>query len=684
MNEGGAASGPRGPSEEANAVVLNYLRRMGYRQTEQLFREEAHVGNLETMTFELRHDQDASISNYLLFSGATEVNASHGIYEQAYHSLKQWCHESLDVYREELSQVLYPIGVHAYLDLVAKGLVGDAEKFMQASLKPDHMAAHGDELGKIEGVRDAQQMKECMVTAAFRTNKYNVTMSGYAFQLLMNFLQESTQTPGNILLLKIINQFVNIRVLVSKGLSAVSCNAGPIGITGLPSQASLTLNRQPLQLGVRPVDPEAEEVLQANKPKDPAGRPIQNDPLTAAIAQYKKNFVNTSQSLMAEGEGVPRPESGAAEIAAEVQRLRELAQRALLSSNQLPSISCFTLHNTYDGITSIDISEDASLLATGNRDSYIDIWSLNGNKLKGVKPSTELAAMDLSSLDDIEGLKEIEGSPTKRLIGHSGPVYSTKFMPPDGKRFMISASQDKTLRLWSLDLFAPIVVYRSHTLPVWDVDVPNFVSAGPYFASASADRTARLWSTEHIHPLRIFAGHLSDVDAVKFHPNGAYLATGSSDKTCRLWDVQTGQCVRLMTGHDRGITALAMSPDGKLLASGDRLGNVILWDLGEGKLLKRLSPPSSSMATPKTGPSAMLAIPESPVHALTFCQDGKVLAQTGASPVVHLWDATKATSTAATGNDLLLSSFPTKQTPLFTAKFSRKNVLLTAGVYQPE
>jgi len=66
-----------------------------------------------------------------------------------------------------------------------------------------------------------------------------------------------------------------------------------------------------------------------------------------------------------------------------------------------------------------------------------------------------------------------------------------------------------TARLWSLETFSNLVVYKGHTYPVWDCDFSPFSF---YFATASHDRTARLWSSEHITPLRIFAGHMSDVD----------------------------------------------------------------------------------------------------------------------------------------------------------------------------
>jgi transcription initiation factor TFIID subunit 5 len=102
----------------------------------------------------------------------------------------------------------------------------------------------------------------------------------------------------------------------------------------------------------------------------------------------------------------------------------------------------------------------------------------------------------------------------RKLIGHSGPVYSLSFDPIYGSAgrpsTLLSSSQDGTVRLWSMDTYSNLVVYRGHGRdPVWDVE---WGPMGVYFASASRDRTARLWSSDRVAPLRIYAGHLSDVN----------------------------------------------------------------------------------------------------------------------------------------------------------------------------
>jgi transcription initiation factor TFIID subunit 5 len=263
--------------------------------------------------------------------------------------------------------------------------------------------------------------------------------------------------------------------------------------------------------------------------------------------------------------------------------------------------------------------------------------------------------------------------PHTRLIGHQGTVYSVCFAPA---KFLLSAGDDATVRLWSLETSLNVMVYKGHTFPVWDV---CFSPVGSYFASASLDRTARIWVTDKASPLRILAGHHADVERCRFHPNGNYLATCSSDKSMRLWDVASGECVRIFLGHAAAVVSLVMSPSGLTAATGgasftafkyhfagvlfftdclssicaDSDGRVIIWDLNSGKSLKVCSSQTKTKQSNAAGAQAddqgwiarylaAGATAESPAHtqsvtALSFSADGAVLASGSLDCSIKLW-----------------------------------------------
>ena len=174
---------------------------------------------------------------------------------------------------------------------------------------------------------------------------------------------------------------------------------------------------------------------------------------------------------------------------AEISRIKAIKELVALDSSCLPSICCYTFQNTGDNLNCVRASPTGEHIAAGFSDSMIKIWSLK----------------------DRLGSQDRSGSGST-LIGHSGPVYALDFSP-DGD-LILSASEDKSMRLWSTETKTNLVAYKGHNYPVFDV---SFSSHGFYFASASYDKTARLWSCDHIFPLRIFAGHMSDVNVPFSH-----------------------------------------------------------------------------------------------------------------------------------------------------------------------
>ena len=357
-------------------------------------------------------------------------------------------------------------------------------------------------------------------------------------------------------------------------------------------------------------------------------------------------------------------------------------------------------------VTCIEFSDDTNLVAVGTEESYIRVWNLHGEALQSSLPA---------------GPNDPPPSSSRRLIGHSASVYSVSFspsiagpenagatVPSTAPRLLLSSSSDKTIRLWSLDAWACLVVYKGHEGPVWNVRWGPF---GHYFVSCGWDKTVRVWSQDHISYLRMMVGHDSNVNQVAWHPNGAYVFSASDqiDKTVRMWSITTGQCVRVFTGHTEVITALECSPNGKMMASADGGGTIILWDLAKGTQMKRcrghgrggiwsLSFSVESTVLTSGGADGTVRIWDINVPADPYKngEGGEIIGTGGQADATRLTVAATGAQSAATGvgvggskkkgKDVVItpdqiSAFPTKKTPVYKVKFTRMNLVMAGGCY---
>lgn len=627
-----------GKDKDVDVVVLNYLKKRGYKQAELHFKQESNLQTvpIEQLTSNATLDHDVSVANYIMFYNSTESSPQR--YIESYVKLREWIHSSLDLYKQEMLVILYPVFVHCYLDLVAKGYSEEARQLM-SQVSPDHTEFHDDELIRLRGVTTPAHVTENELAIMFRNNKFNVTLSAYSFDLLLNFLNDARF----MLLLSIINQYLSIRVIQGRpgdrAGEGVSRSEAPL--TGQTEHEIAQLHAKEILYQLFD-DKQDDEEEKPDKPKKESKKKKEGD---------KDKDKDKEDMKIKPKSSVPLPKMSEQ---FENTQQEDASKRVTLSATALPSICFYTFFHTHRSLNTAEISRDGSLVAGGFSDSSVRLWDLQ----KSAKEKEKKQA---------QKRKLREGSDYRYLIGHSGPVFGCSLSPDS--QFLLSCSEDTTVRLWSMETGSNVVCYKSHNYPVWDV---SFSPLGYYFATASHDRTARVWATAHVTPLRILAGHLADVTTVKFHPNINYVATGSADKSLRLWEVHTGKCVRIFTGHHATINTLSFSPDGRLLASAGDDRAIHIWDLATSRRLARL-----------TGHNRA-------VHSLDFSADGNLLASGSSDRTVKLWDVQTLTNAnsqdtgdaAAQTNEV--RSFPAKHTPVFSVAFTRRNLLLATGPFLPQ
>lgn len=103
---------------------------------------------------------------------------------------------------------------------------------------------------------------------------------------------------------------------------------------------------------------------------------------------------------------------------------------------------------------------------------------------------------------------------------------------------------------------------------------------GKYLLTASRDKTIKLWALKTQNCLLELKGHSNWVRAVCFHPGGQFVLSASDDKNIRVWDLtKEGECVRVLeTAHEPFVTSLDAPKNLPLIASGGTDNLVKFWE----------------------------------------------------------------------------------------------------------
>lgn len=203
----------------------------------------------------------------------------------------------------------------------------------------------------------------------------------------------------------------------------------------------------------------------------------------------------------------------------------------------------------------------------------------------------------------------------KTLTGHTSFINDLAISPDS--RLLISASADKTIKVWELETGKLLKTLAGNT---------SFVNAvamtldGNFLIAASADKTIKIWDLETGEIAKTLSGHTSFVDAIALSPDGQILVSTGADKTIRIWNLDTGEMLHVLRGHSGFVNTLAISSGGNTLVSGSADATLKVWDLKTGEELRSFLGHSSF------------------INAIAISPNGTTVASGGADRTIKIWD----------------------------------------------
>ncbi|XP_042294532.1 transducin beta-like protein 3 [Sceloporus undulatus] len=237
---------------------------------------------------------------------------------------------------------------------------------------------------------------------------------------------------------------------------------------------------------------------------------------------------------------------------------------------ELSSSHCQVLYGHTDTVLGLDVFRKGRMFASCAKDKSVRIW---------------LMSEDGKVYCIAQGL------------GHANVVGALSCSRMK-ETFVVTASQDHTIKVWHLPESLPVkkkeseleILVAQVTVKAHDKDI-NTVAVSPndkLIATGSQDKTAKLWSCKDCGLLGVFSGHKRGIWCVQFSPVDQILATSSADGTIKLWDLQDFSCLKTFEGHDASVLKIIFVSRGGQVVSSGADGLLKLWTIKTNECVKTL------------------------------------------------------------------------------------------------
>ena len=295
-------------------------------------------------------------------------------------------------------------------------------------------------------------------------------------------------------------------------------------------------------------------------------------------------------------------------------------------------------------IICIAVDSSGCWLATGAKDNTARLWYIDQhtNTYKHYATFTghaeSIGAIALSQ---------------NRLSGDPGP----RKMNSDGvPALLLTGSNDRTIKQWTIPKAPSSASKTTYTRKAHDKDI-NALAISPslqMFASASQDRTVKIWSMDEGETQGVLRGHKRGVWSVAFAPKGTppitddsgaaasssrgLLLTGSGDRTVKVWSLNDYACIRTLEGHTNNVLKVLWLPPSGVVAdanpaSREQSQQPTIASAGADGLVKVWSPFSGECLTTLDNHTDR-------IWALAYDQASRTLVSGGGDSVITFWKDT--------------------------------------------
>ena len=227
--------------------------------------------------------------------------------------------------------------------------------------------------------------------------------------------------------------------------------------------------------------------------------------------------------------------------------------------------------------------------------SHVQIYNPNTNTVKKTISRFNGNAYSCSYRNDgqlmvaggEEGLVQIFDVNSRAILrtfkGHEEAVHLTRFV---GKDRVLSAGDDKSVRIWDIARESEIISFDEHGDYVRSGSVNEVNSS--LVLTGSYDHVVKLWDCRAEQSV-VEMDHNAPVDSVMFL-SGGNMCVSAGGNTIKIWDLlQGGKLVKILSNHQKAVTSLSMDSKQSRLISSSLDQQVKFYDLMDYKVVHSIS-----------------------------------------------------------------------------------------------